>query len=81
MVHQAVRDLDLDPARSVVIGDHVTDAAVAEAFPGMRAILVRTGRGAEQWEEIQAGALPRPQHVAEDLGAAVEWFLARVGRA
>jgi len=77
MIHQAVRDLDLDPARSVVIGDHVTDAALAQAFPGMRAILVRTGHGAEQWEKIQAGALPRPEHVAEDLQAAVRWFLAR----
>jgi D-glycero-D-manno-heptose 1,7-bisphosphate phosphatase len=78
MIHQAVRDLDLDPARSVVIGDHVTDAGLAQAFPGMRAILVRTGHGGEQWEKIQAGALARPEHVAEDLQAAVDWFLARV---
>ncbi len=80
MIHQAIRDLDLDPARSVVIGDHVTDAALAQAFPGMRAILVRTGHGGEQWEKIQAGTLARPEHVAEDLRAAVEWFLARAER-
>lgn len=78
MIHQAIRDSDLDPARSVVIGDHVTDAALAQAFPGMRAIMVRTGHGQEQWEEIQAGTLPPPEHVADDLRAAVDWFLARV---
>jgi heptosyltransferase-2 len=77
MIHQAVRDLDLDPTRSVVIGDHVTDAALSQTFPGMLAILVRTGHGAEQWEKIQTGTLARPEHVAEDLQAAVEWFLAR----
>jgi heptosyltransferase-2 len=80
MIHQAIRDCDLDPARSVVIGDHVTDAGLALAFPGMRAILVRTGHGQEQWEKIQAGTLPSPEHVADDLGAAVEWFLARAER-
>ncbi|MEK7204806.1 MAG: lipopolysaccharide heptosyltransferase II, partial [candidate division NC10 bacterium] len=77
MIHQAIRDSDLDPARSVVIGDHVTDAALAQAFPGMRAIMLRTGHGQEQWEKIQAGTLPPPEHVADDLRAAVEWFLAR----
>lgn len=77
MIHQAIRDSDLDPARSVVIGDHVTDAALAQAFPGMRAIMLRTGHGQEQWEKIQAGTLPPPDHVADDLRAAVEWFLAR----
>jgi ribonucleotide monophosphatase NagD (HAD superfamily) len=64
----------------VVIGDHVTDAVLAQTFPGMRAILVRTGHGAEQWQKIQAGVLARPEHVAKDLGAAVEWFLARAER-
>lgn len=77
MIHQAMRDLDLDPARSVVIGDHVTDTGLAQAFPGMRAVMVRTGHGAEQWEKIQTGELAQPAHVAADLRAAVEWFLVR----
>lgn len=79
MIHQAVRDLGVDPARSVVIGDHVSDAALAQAFPGMRGIMLRTGHGAEQWQRIQAGELARPEHVADDLRAAVEWFLAQAG--
>lgn len=79
MIWQAVRDLGLDPARSVVIGDHVSDARLAQAFPGMRGILLRTGHGAEEWQKIQQGELARPEHVADDLRAAVEWFLARAG--
>jgi phosphoglycolate phosphatase-like HAD superfamily hydrolase len=75
MIHQAMRDLEVDPARSVVIGDHVSDAALARAFPGMQAILVRTGHGAEEWEKIQARGLARPGHVAADLREAVAWFL------
>ena len=79
MIQQAVRDLGLDPARSVVIGDHVSDAALARAFPGMRGIMLRTGHGAEQWQKIQNGELARPEHVADDLRAAVDWFLAQAG--
>jgi heptosyltransferase II len=77
MIHRAIRDLGLDPARSVVIGDHVSDPALAQAFPGMRGIMLRTGHGALEWQKIQEGALAAPEHVADDLRAGVEWFLAR----
>jgi lipopolysaccharide heptosyltransferase II len=79
MVHRAIRDLGLNPGRSVVIGDHVTDAALASAFPGMVGIMLRTGHGAEQWQKIREGSLAMPEHVAEDLAAAVRWFLTRTG--
>ena len=79
MVYRAIRDLGLDPSRSVAIGDHVTDAALAQAFPGMVGIMLRTGHGAEQWRKIREGALELPERVADDLRAAVAWFLARAG--
>jgi len=79
MIRQAIQDFGLDASRSVVIGDHVSDAALAQAFPGMVGIMLRTGHGAEQWDKIQNGALPRPVHVADDLLRAVEWFLAPAG--
>jgi len=48
MVEQAVRDLDLDVARSFVVGDKWLDVELA-ANAGARGILVRTGYGgAEQ---------------------------------
>jgi heptosyltransferase-2 len=79
LVERAARELRLDPARSVVIGDHSGDAALARSFPGMRGVLLLTGHGAEQWQKIQAGALPVPDQTAADLAAAVEWLLAQRG--
>jgi D-glycero-D-manno-heptose 1,7-bisphosphate phosphatase len=78
MARQAADDLGLDAARSVVIGDHLSDVGVARHFPGMRAILVLTGHGAGQQEKLQAGEGPRPDRVATDLAAAVSWVLSDV---
>jgi len=75
MVRRAMAEADLDLGGSVVIGDHTSDAAVAAAFPGMRGVLVLTGHGAGQLEKIERGEAPRPDHVAPDLAAAVEWVL------
>ena len=80
MVEQARQDFGLDVARSVIVGDHLSDAAVARHFPGMRGIMVLTGHGAGQYEKVQAGATPVPDHVAPDLGSAVEWLLRQSGR-
>jgi len=76
MVQRAARELGVDPARSAILGDHLTDVGVAAAFPGMRAALLLTGHGAEQWEKVKRGEAPRPAHVAPDLLAAVRWLLA-----
>jgi heptosyltransferase-2 len=78
MVEQARDDMGVDPARSVIIGDHGSDAGVARHFPGMRAIMVLTGHGAGQYEKVEKGELPMPDHVAADLGSAVAWLLGRV---
>ena len=75
MVEQARRELAVDPSRSVIIGDHLTDAGVAGHFPGMRGILLLTGHGRGQLEKVQAGE-SRPDHIAADLAAAVHWVLA-----
>jgi phosphoglycolate phosphatase-like HAD superfamily hydrolase len=80
MVEQARHDMGVDLARSVIIGDHGSDAGVARHFPGMRAIMVLTGHGAGQYEKIEKGELPMPDHVAADLGSAVAWLLGRVER-
>jgi D-glycero-D-manno-heptose 1,7-bisphosphate phosphatase len=80
MVERARRDFGLDVARSVIVGDHLSDAAVARHYPGMRGIMVLTGHGAGQYEKVQAGATPVPDHVAPDLRSAVEWLLRQSGR-
>jgi lipopolysaccharide heptosyltransferase II len=78
MIHRAAREYPLDLSRSVIIGDHLSDAAVAEAFPGMRGVLLLTGHGRGQLPKIEAGTAGRPAHIAEDLRAAVDWILNRV---
>ncbi|MCX5736660.1 MAG: HAD family hydrolase [candidate division NC10 bacterium] len=80
MVERARQDLGVNPARSVIIGDHGSDAGVARHFPGMLAIMVLTGHGSCQYEKVEKGELPMPDHVAADLGSAVAWLLARGDR-
>jgi D-glycero-D-manno-heptose 1,7-bisphosphate phosphatase len=76
MVRRAAAELGVDPGRSAIFGDHLSDAGVAAAFPGMRAVLLLTGHGASQWEKIQRGEAVMPDLVAPDLLAGVRWFLA-----
>lgn len=78
MIHRAAREFPLDLSRSVIIGDHLSDAGAAQAFPGMQGVLVLTGHGRDQLAKMQAGTAGSPAHVAEDLRAAVDWVLARV---
>jgi len=79
MIERASRDFPLDLGRSVIIGDHLSDAGVARHFPGMRGIMVLTGHGTGQHEKILAGEAAKPDHVAQDLGAAVAWLLRSSG--
>ena len=67
---QAAQALSLDLENSIMIGDALTDLQAAQAAGITRAILVRTGRGAEQAllpEAIQAG----PFSVCADLAEAL----------
>ena len=80
MVERARQDLGVNPARSVIIGDHGSDMGVADHFPGMLAIMVLTGHGSGQYEKVEKGESPMPDHVAADLRSAVAWLLARRDR-
>ncbi len=62
MIHAAVRDLDLDPVGSFVIGDKRSDIDLATAV-GAAGILVTTGHGGRDVD--YARALPVP--VCRDL--------------
>jgi D-glycero-D-manno-heptose 1,7-bisphosphate phosphatase len=75
MVSRAARELHLDLSRSVIFGDHVTDTGVARHFPGMQAVLLLTGHGAGQVAKVEAGEVPRPNHIAADLKSGVDWLL------
>jgi D-glycero-D-manno-heptose 1,7-bisphosphate phosphatase len=72
MIARACRDLDLDPARSVMVGDRWLDVACGRAA-GVRAVLVRTGHGAHEEQtprpDVQADA------ILNNLMEAVGWIL------
>ncbi len=72
LIDRAASDLDLDPARSFVVGDQWLDIGAARAA-GACAILVRTGLGAVQ----ESSPLPQltADTIVDNLAAAVSWIL------
>ena len=74
LIEQAIRELDLDPVRTVFVGDKVTDCDAGRAA-GVDVVLVRTGNGAAQEEQARAAGYD----VVDDLAAAVRAFLDRLG--
>jgi D-glycero-D-manno-heptose 1,7-bisphosphate phosphatase len=69
---RAARDLNIDLAKSVVIGDRWRDIAVANAV-GARGILVKTGYGATEALNPQDGITA--DAVCGDLIGATVWLL------
>jgi D-glycero-D-manno-heptose 1,7-bisphosphate phosphatase len=74
LVDRAVRELDVDPERSYVVGDRWLDVALARAV-GAKGILVRTGYGAT--EEMRPPEGLRADAIADNLIGATSWVLER----
>jgi D-glycero-D-manno-heptose 1,7-bisphosphate phosphatase len=72
LIERASADLDLDPARSFVVGDKWIDVGAGRAA-GARAILVRTGYGAI--EETEPHAEFTADAIVDNLVEAVSWIL------
>lgn len=72
MIRQAARDLDIDPARSYVVGDRWLDVQLAHNV-GASGILVRTGYGASEERQPLDGT--KAEMVADNLIEAVTWIL------
>jgi D-glycero-D-manno-heptose 1,7-bisphosphate phosphatase len=77
MVDQAVQRLGIDPTRSFVVGDKLSDVELARAV-GAKGILVRTGHGEETLRDHH-GTIPGAAHVAADLMEATAWLLVESG--
>ncbi len=73
MLLQAKNDLDIDLTRSFVIGDKISDVALAHKV-GAKGVLVLTGYGIGEFEELE-GSQTNPDYVAKDLYDAVRWIL------
>jgi D-glycero-D-manno-heptose 1,7-bisphosphate phosphatase len=75
MIQKAARELGLDVAASFVVGDKISDVEMAKTL-GATGILVRTGYGLGEEAYRQEFWPVRPDFIADDLLAAVEWGLA-----
>ncbi len=75
LILQAAQELNLDPARSFVVGDRWSDIKTA-ANCGARSILVRTGYGRGDEQYIGPTQDIQPDFKADDLSLAVDIILA-----
>ena len=71
LIRRACRQWRIDPKRSVVVGDHLTDIEMGQAA-GSKTILVLTGAASPAM--LRQTSL-KPDHVAKDLRSAVRWIL------
>jgi D-glycero-D-manno-heptose 1,7-bisphosphate phosphatase len=79
LIEQAAQDLDLDLARSYLVGDRYKDLETAHRA-GVQGILVLTGYGRGEYEH-QSGSWPLPPaYVAEDLMDAAAWIIGDLAR-
>lgn len=76
---QAAADHNLDLTRSYVVGDRWSDLKAAAAC-GAKGVLVLTGYGRGDYEFIGPQQNLQPNHVADDLLAAVQWIIVNAQR-
>jgi D-glycero-D-manno-heptose 1,7-bisphosphate phosphatase len=74
LVDRAARDLNLDPARSFVVGDKWQDVELARRIGG-HGILVRTGLGAAEAGHPSGDV--KADAIVDNLAAAASWILQR----
>jgi len=74
LVERAKAEHGLDLSSTCLIGDSFKDIVCAQRAGCARIVLVRTGHGRKA-EEICRDAGIEPDHVADDLMAAVKWLL------
>jgi D-glycero-D-manno-heptose 1,7-bisphosphate phosphatase len=79
LLHQAARELDLDLARSYMVGDRLLDVQTA-ARAGVKGILVLTGYGRGERQYLSPKSPVQPVYVAPDLLEAADWIIKDLGR-
>ena len=72
LVARAVADLDLDVARSFVVGDKWIDVALARTI-GAKGVLVRTGYGTNEEKHPAPGIAA--DAIVDNLAAAASWVI------
>lgn len=79
LVERALSTGAWDGLPAAVIGDKAADLGLGHAV-GATTILVRTGEGRRTEADLGPDD-PRPHHIADDVGAAVDWYLDQLGPA
>jgi D-glycero-D-manno-heptose 1,7-bisphosphate phosphatase len=74
MILKAAREMGLDLSRSVMVGDRRIDVSCGHAA-GARAVLVRSGLGAVEEEDLVEGGGAQPDAILNNLMEAVGWIL------
>lgn len=74
MIETAANELNIDIKSSYVVGDKLSDVALAQNV-GAKGILVLTGYGKGELEYFKDNGCKKPDYVAEDLHEAVVWIL------
>jgi D-glycero-D-manno-heptose 1,7-bisphosphate phosphatase len=77
LLRRAARELDLDLARSAMIGDGLRDLEAGRAAGCERLVLVRTGHGRAEETKVRGAALRPSVAVCDDLAAAVVHLLSQ----
>ena len=77
LIERACQELQLDPARSIMVGDRWLDVACGRAAR-TRTVLVRTGHGAHEEERPPAGV--QADAILNNLMEAVGWILRTCSR-
>lgn len=79
MLDRSMEKLKADPARSFFVGDKTSDLLCGKRR-SIRAILVRTGHGADTERRLKEGTAShqvKPEIIVDDLKAAVDYILGR----
>jgi D-glycero-D-manno-heptose 1,7-bisphosphate phosphatase len=80
MLLRAREEMGIDLAASYMVGDTVKDLGAGRAV-GAATVLVLTGYGRGELQHHSHRWTVQPDQVCEDLLEAVQWILAREGRA
>ena len=80
MIRKAQAALPIDMRRSYMVGDRHSDLVFAHNA-GLPAIYVKTGYGLGEYTYQRDQWTEQPEHIAEDLQAAVRWILTDLRRA
>ena len=73
MIEQACREMDIDPAQSVMVGDRWLDVACGRAA-GTRAVLIRSGHGSSEADTDPPDGV-RADAILNNLMEAAGWIL------